>query len=252
MHHPAHSGTRLFGVSHRGSGKKPTLLASQSHNTPLSKGEQLAGQTSTEGIEKPAAPVFSASLAVDDTVVDEAVLVEQAKKGDRKAFRVLVERHQQSVALTAVSMLGRTSDVDDVVQEAFVRSYQTLDRFRGDASFATYVKKITINKSLDVLRRRKRFMGRFLSRDDEAQLLAEPATDARDAAELNERAQMVHAAINTLPPKHRAVVVLRMIEGYSTEETAQMLDLAYGTVLSRLSRAQKKLKDVLAPLITPA
>ncbi len=181
---------------------------------------------------------------------DDSALVARAKTGDRKAFRVLVERHQQSVALTVVSMLGRTSEVDDVVQDVFLRCYQTLDRFRGDASFSTYVKKIAINKSLDVLRRRKRFLGRFLSRDDETRYLAEPAMDVADEVEKNEQAKLVHAAIDLLPVKHRVVVVLRMIEGYSTEETADMLDLAYGTVLSRLSRAQKKLKDILAPLIT--
>ena len=182
--------------------------------------------------------------------MDDAALVERAREGDRKAFRELVERHQQGVALTVVSMIGRSSDVDDVVQDVFLRCYQTLERFRGDASFATYVKKIAINKSLDVLRRRKRFFGRFLSRDDETKFIAERVSDVRDEVDAQERAALVHAAINELPPKHRAVVVLRMIEGYSTEETAQMLGLAYGTVLSRLSRAQKKLKDLLAPLLT--
>ena len=181
--------------------------------------------------------------------VEDTVLVARAQQGDRKAFRELVERHQQGVARTVVSMLGRSSEVDDVVQDVFIRCYQTLDRFRGEASFSTYVKKIAVNKSLDVLRRRKRFLGRFLSRDDDGQHMAEPAIDTRKDLEKDERARLVHAAINKLSPKHRAVVVLRMIEGYSTEETAQMLNLAYGTVLSRLSRAQKKLEDSLAPLI---
>ena len=181
--------------------------------------------------------------------VDDRALVAEAQQGDRKAFRALVERHQQSVARTVVSMLGRSSDVDDVVQDVFIKCYQTLGKFRGDASFSTYVKKIAMNKSLDVLRRRKRFLGRFLSRDDENLHLLEPSDDIREVHEADERAKLVHHAIAQLPPKHRAVVVLRMIEGYSTEETAQMLDLAYGTVLSRLSRAQKKLEDLLAPLI---
>ncbi len=176
------------------------------------------------------------------------VLVERAREGDRKAFRALVDLYQESVTLTVVSMLGRSGEVDDAVQEAFIRCYQTLDRFRGEASFATYIKKIAINKSLDILRRRKRFFGRLLSRDDPQQAVVEPATDPQ-GLEQQERARLVHEAIATLPPKHRAVVVLRMIEGYSTEETAQLLDLPYGTVLSRLSRAQKKLKDVLAPLM---
>ncbi len=186
----------------------------------------------------------------DISSMDDDVLVARAQAGDRKAFRVLVERHQQSIAFTVTSMLGRTSEVDDVVQDVFLRCYQTLDKFRGEASFATYIKKMAANKSLDVLRRRKRFLGRFLSRDDETRYLEEPVSETGDPLETDERARMVHAAINKLPPKHRAVIVLRMIEGYSTEETAQMLNLAYGTVLSRLSRAQKKLKDTLTPLIT--
>lgn len=186
----------------------------------------------------------------DQAPVEDAVLVTRAQGGDRKAFRELVERHQQSITLTVVSMLGRSSDVDDVVQDVFLKCYQTLDKFRGEAAFATYIKKMAMNKSLDVLRRRKRFFGRFLSKDDETRFIAEPVYDTRDTIELDEQARFVHAAIDALPAKHRAVVVLRMIEGYSTEETAQLLDLAYGTVLSRLSRAQKKLKDVLAPLIS--
>ncbi|MEM8485227.1 MAG: RNA polymerase sigma factor [Bacteroidota bacterium] len=178
----------------------------------------------------------------------DMVLVEKAREGDRKAFRTLVDQYQESVALTVVSMLGRSAEVDDVVQEAFIRCYQTLYRFRGEASFATYIKKIAINKSLDVLRRRKRFFGRLLSRDDPQQVVDEQTTTP-EGLEQQERARLVHEAIAALPPKHRAVVVLRMIEGYSTEETAQLLDLPYGTVLSRLSRAQKKLKNVLAPLM---
>lgn len=193
--------------------------------------------------------LHSEKSKVPGVAADDVSLVERSQAGDRKAFRELVERHQQGVALTVTSMLGRSSDVDDVVQDVFLRCYQTLDRFRGDASFATYVKKIAINKSLDVLRRRKRFLGRFLSRDDDGQHIYEPSAPTQDSLEKREQTQMVQAAIQALPPKHRAVVVLRMIEGYSTEETAQMLDLAYGTVLSRLSRAQKKLKEILTPLI---
>ncbi len=190
----------------------------------------------------------SADTARATRSAEDMALVERAREGDRKAFRALVDQYQDSVTLTVVSMLGRSSEVDDVVQEAFIRCYQTLNKFRGDASFATYIKKIAINKSLDILRRRKRFFGRLLSRDDPGYVVNEPAAESGSVEE-QERSRLVHQAIATLPDKHRAVVVLRMIEGYSTEETAQMLDLPYGTVLSRLSRAQKKLKDVLAPLM---
>ena len=179
----------------------------------------------------------------------DQALVLRARAGDRKAFRELVEKYQLPIARTVVSMLGPSSEVDDVVQEVFLRCYETLDRFRGEASFSTYLKRIAINKSLDVLRRRKRFLGRFLSRDDEAYRLPEPALDGRMSYDAGERAEIVHAAIGTLSANHRAVVVLRMIEGYSTEETAEMLNLPYGTVLSRLSRAMNTLKATLSPYV---
>ena len=176
-------------------------------------------------------------------------LVVRAREGDRRAFRLLVERYEDDVAATVVAMLGPTAEVDDVVQEAFIRFYQTLDRFRGEAAVSTYLKRIAINRALDALRRRKRFLGRFRSRDDETRSAPEPSIEEDGRVEARERARLVHQAIDALPPKHRAVVVLRMIEGYSTEETAEMLGIPYGTVLSRLSRAHAKLKELLQPFI---
>ncbi len=176
-------------------------------------------------------------------------LVARARSGDRGAFRQIVERHQDRVTFTVVSMLGRGEEVDDVVQEVFISCYQSLDRFRGDAAIGTYLKKIAVNRSLDALRRRKRWMARFVSRDDDRRPLQEPAGESRPALESDERAALVHRAIAALPDKQKAVVVLRLIEGYSTEETADMLQIAYGTVLSRLSRATDTLKETLRPLL---
>ena len=189
------------------------------------------------------------SLTQQLAVPPDEELVARAREGDRRAFRLLVERHEDDVAATVVAMLGPTGEVDDVVQEAFIRFYQTLDRFRGEAAVSTYLKRIAINRALDALRRRKRFLGRFRSRDDETYPVPEPSIEEDGRVEARERARLVHQAIEALPPKHRAVVVLRMIEGYSTEETAEMLDIPYGTVLSRLSRAHAKLKELLQPFI---
>jgi len=176
-------------------------------------------------------------------------LVAQARQGNHHAFRLLVERHEDAIAATVTAMLGPTAEVDDVVQEVFIRFYQTLDRFQGKAALSTYLKRIAINRSLDALRRRKRLLGRFFSRDDETRHLPDPAAENDESLEAQERARLVHQAIQDLPPKHRAVVVLRLIEGYSTEETAALLDIPYGTVLSRLSRAHDKLKERLAPYL---
>ncbi len=162
---------------------------------------------------------------------------------------MLVERYEEDVAATVVAMLGPSAEVDDVAQEVFIRFYRALDQFRGEAAVGTYLTRIAINRSLDALRRRKRRLARFLSRDDEAARISEPALDADQRLDARERRRLVHRAIRALPPKHRAVMVLRMIEGYSTEETAEMLGLPYGTVLSRLSRAHAKLKAWLTPYL---
>ncbi len=198
---------------------------------------------------------MSATLAALTTptpqqaVPPDEELVARARQGDRRAFRILVERYEEDVAATVVAMLGPSAEVDDVAQEVFIRFYRALDQFRGEATVGTYLTRIAINRSLDALRRRKRRLARFLSRDDEAARISEPALDADQRLDARERRRLVHRAIRALPPKHRAVMVLRMIEGYSTEETAEMLGLPYGTVLSRLSRAHAKLKAWLTPYL---
>ena len=173
----------------------------------------------------------------------------RAQSGDRRAFRLLVERHEDGVARTVSSMLGRSAEVDDVVQEVFLRFYQTLDRFRGDAAPGTYLRRIAINRSLDVLRRRQRSLGRFFSRDDATALIQDiPAAEDGNLEQVD-RVRIVRKAIETLRPNHRAVVTLRLIEGYSTKETAQMLGIPTGTVLSRLSRASEHLRGLLRPIL---
>jgi RNA polymerase sigma-70 factor (ECF subfamily) len=180
----------------------------------------------------------------------DEVLVSLAAEGDRAAFRCLVEKYEGEVSATVGAMLGPSADVDDTVQEVFIRFFHSLNRFRGEAKVTTYLKRIAINRSLDILRRRKRVLSRFISRDDESHYLVEPVHDENASVVERERAVLVHRAVQALPSKHRAVIVLRLLEGYSTEETSEILDIPYGTVLSRLSRAQAKLKAALAPLIT--
>ena len=193
---------------------------------------------------------FSVKSVKTGDINSDGILINRIRAGDRDAFRNLVELYEEPVTLTVLSMVGRTGDVDDIVQDVFIRFYKTIDRYRGEASLKTYLKKIAINRSLDVLRRRKNVLSRFMSRDDDDNRLHEPVISGNEVHDKGERDRLVQKAIASLPEKQRAVVVLRMIEGYSTEETASMLDLAYGTVLSRLNRAMKKLKDILEPLVT--
>ena len=172
----------------------------------------------------------------------------QAREGSDEAFRRLVERYEGQVAATIVGILGPGPEADDAGQETFVKFYDALDQFRGESSVGTYLTRIATNTALDALKKRKRQACRQVSRDDPDAPLSERAeTDTHRTVELSERDRLVHRAIQQLDTKFRSVVVLRMMRGLSTKETAEVLDIPEGTVLSRLYRAKDKIKEALKP-----
>jgi RNA polymerase sigma-70 factor (ECF subfamily) len=177
--------------------------------------------------------------------LSEQELVRKAKQGDKNAFKELVKQNETRVAATVIGMLGNCPEAEDVGQETFIRFYRSLDKFRGDSSVGTYLTRIAINLSLNELKRQKRREKQFFARGEEK---LENAPDKNDRKNKKELKDIVHIGIEKLDPKYRAVVVLRLIEGYTTKETAQILRLPVGTVLSRLARAQNKLKEILTPL----
>ncbi len=177
----------------------------------------------------------------------DSELVKSAKSGDTHAFEQIVKNYESQVAATVIGMLGQCQAAEDVGQEVFIRFYKYLNSFREEATVGTYLTRIAINLCLNELKRRKRRQFFFKSTDDEPDF--EIASDETENMEGNENQAIVQHAIKKLEPNFRSVIVLRLIKGYSTEETAQMLKVPLGTVLSRLSRAQKKLKEHLAPYI---
>jgi len=185
----------------------------------------------------------------------DAELLARARAGDDRAFGVLVARYERAVAATVVGMLGRGDDADDVGQETFIRFHRALGTFRGDSSLKTFLIHIAMNLSLNALKRRRRSLLRFVSRDDgEARddaltNLPEPRVGPDGDVDTGELQELVRAAVARLGEKHRAVVVLRMFHEYSTKETADILGLPEGTVLSRLSRAMKELESQLRPYV---
>lgn len=177
----------------------------------------------------------------------ERALVDRAKQGEQAACRLLVEQHESAVAATVIGMLGAGDEADDVGQETFIRFFNSLDRFRFEASVRTYLQRIAINLSLNALKRRKRGVLRFLNVEEAGESAPAMQVQARSGNDEQEIREVVHAALDRLPPKHRPVVVLRMIEGYSTRETAELLGIPEGTVLSRLARAMDQLRGLLGP-----
>jgi len=177
--------------------------------------------------------------------LSEEDLIARARSGDSDAFKEIIRNYESRVAATVIGMLGQGPEAEDVGQEAFIRLYQSLAKFRGESSLGTYLTRIAINLSLNEIRRRRRRRKIFMTNSDET---IEALADTLDQKKQKEMNGLVQGAVQMLPPKFSAVIVLRLIDGYSTEETANILNLPVGTVLSRLSRAQMKLKKILTPL----
>jgi RNA polymerase sigma-70 factor (ECF subfamily) len=160
-------------------------------------------------------------------------------------------KYEQQVAKTVIGMLGKGPEAEDIGQETFMRFYRSLNQFKGDSSPGTYITRIAINLSLNELRRRKLkeriFFQKHQSQSDDD--LFNNLADKNDNNYRGEITRTVRKGIDLLDAKSRAVIVLRLIDGYSTSETAKILELPMGTVLSRLTRAQKKLKSILQPFL---
>jgi RNA polymerase sigma-70 factor (ECF subfamily) len=177
---------------------------------------------------------------------NENELVSASLEGDKLAFGEIVNRYRKMVARTVKGMLGDSVFAEDIGQEVFIRLYHSLAEFRGEAKLATYIQKIAVNLTLNEIKRRKRSFSMFSQKGDDE--IYEFDVADHDNEERRDAKEMVTSALMKLDPKFRIVVTMRMLQGYSTKETADALELPQGTVLSRLSRAQKQLKEILEKL----
>ena len=186
---------------------------------------------------------------------DDLTLVERVRTGDQRAFKLLVERYQRKVFSVALGMLKDKEEARDVAQEAFVKVYRYLDHFKGDASFYTWLYRIVMNLAIDHLRRKKKVteFDETVRKDD---ALADGASLPQSAHENPSKAiarkeltDKLHAALAELPEYHRAVIVLREVEGLSYEEMAKILKVPKGTIMSRLFHARRKMQERLVPYL---
>ena len=184
-------------------------------------------------------------------------LVRQAKLGEASAFRELVERYQQRAYSVAFGVLGNSEDARDVAQDSFLKAFKSLSRFRETSSFYTWLYRIVFNMAIDYRRKRYRQVelpvGRARDLDatsygientSRSPLLAKIPTPDQ-SLERNQIGAAIKEAIESLSPEHRAVVVLREIEGLSYSEISKVIKCSKGTVMSRLFHARRKLQKKL-------
>ena len=171
-------------------------------------------------------------------------LITKARKGNQQAFAAIVGRHEQGIRRIITGMLGQISGVDDIAQEVFIRFYKSINQFKGDAQLSTYLGRIAIRATLTAIEKRKKLNQRFPS---SLTVVRDQRPNQYEAIDRLELKDTIQSALNKISEDHRAVVVLRLVQGYSLEETATMLSLPKGTVASRLSRAQLALRKILKP-----
>lgn len=187
----------------------------------------------------------------DLSTLTDKELLQAVHRGEQEACTKLVKRYEGRVASTVKGMLGNTAEAEDIGQETFVRLFNSLESFREESKLETYLVRIAINLSINELRKRKRRYRFFSSfQEDSFEEGANLSSVSEFRYEAVESREAVQKAIASLKPKLRAVVVLRLIDGYSTGETAVILKIPQGTVLSRLARAQIRLKELLCPYVT--
>lgn len=187
----------------------------------------------------------------DESDID---LVRRVQRGDKRAFDLLVLKYQQKVAGVVSRYLHNQADIQDVVQEAFIKAYRALPKFRGDSAFYTWLYRIAINTAKNhLVSRSRRPPGSDVDAEVAEQLDVGVRLQSRATPEdllmMKEVESAIWDAINALPDELRTAITLREIDGMSYEEIAQAMDCPVGTVRSRIFRARETIDGVIQPLV---
>ena len=187
------------------------------------------------------------------TDADDQQLVEAAREGDRRAFQELYRRYERRVYAVAYGFLRNPEDALDIVQEAFIKVHRYLPKFEGQSSFYTWLYRITANLCIDHTRRRKR--KRDVEYDDRlrhdpnadsgAPIAGKVAGDAVSAVTDREIRKAFLESLEELSDKHRAVIVMREVQGLSYAEMADAMECSKGTIMSRLFHARRNMQKAL-------
>jgi RNA polymerase sigma factor (sigma-70 family) len=182
--------------------------------------------------------------------LDEAILIENLRRGDQSAFREIVEATKDMVYNTALGILQNTEDAEDITQEVFVQAYESIDKFKGESKLSTWLYRITVTKSIDQIRKKKRkkrfgFLQSMFGNDD---LVVHEPPDFNHPGVLldkKEDATLLFKSVEKLPENQKTAFVLNKMEGLSYQEVSEVMDTTVSSVESLLHRAKTNLKKML-------
>ena len=183
---------------------------------------------------------------------DESILVSEAKAGSYAAFEELVNRYEKKIYRLGMNITGNPEDAEDVLQETFLKAFKHLPEFREDSRFYTWIVRIAVNEALMKLRKRR--ASKEVSMEDtggdDGEVMVRDFADWKPNPEQQyaraELERILQDAAQSLPPSFRTVFHLRDVQGLSTEETANLLNLSAGAVKARLFRARLRLREDLS------
>ena len=185
----------------------------------------------------------------------DAILIEDVREGDMAALAALVEKYKRMAYRVAVKITNNHEDANDVVQDAFLKAYDSIHKFRMDSSFETWLYRIVVNLSINIVKRHKRRGECALSEEIIPQATAdvkrqvEFKNDPSIQAEKQELREWVTKAVDSLPIHHRTVVILHELEGLTHSEIASILNCSASTIRTRLHYARKRLRELLKPYV---
>ena len=188
----------------------------------------------------------------DLTQEEDETLVASAQRGEASAFDVLVERYKQRLYATVYHMTGNHEDANDLVQDAFIKAYKSLQSFKGQSSFYTWIYRIAINRTINFLKRRKD-RGHLSLNNVQSDVETDPdyvelmshVTHRREVG-LNELQEKLNEALQKLSEEHRAVVIMHDVQGMTHADIAKATGCSEGTVRSRLYYARQQLQGLLS------
>jgi RNA polymerase sigma-70 factor (ECF subfamily) len=180
--------------------------------------------------------------------IDDRRLIQECLKGRSAAYGELVRRYQDRLFNTVYRLVDNADDANDVVQEAFISAYQSLESFKGDAQFFTWLYRIAMNAAISLKRKRK--VALSIETGSKGDLSIDPIDETAfnqpgDLIEQQEQEAQLKDALNKLSPEHKAVLILKDIEGQKYEVIAEILQVPIGTIRSRLHRARMELRELM-------
>jgi RNA polymerase sigma-70 factor (ECF subfamily) len=182
---------------------------------------------------------------------DDLILIAQAQNDSQAAFRQLYERYHNKIHRLIGSMVGSAEDTNDIVQQTFTQAFRSLEKFKGQSSFYTWLYRIAVNATTDFRRKvsRQKEVGIDQTPQGSGKRAVELAAPREDGPEVElyrkELARLIRKALDSLSEEHRTVMVLREINGLSYTEIAEITGANLGTVMSRIHYGRKKLAEIL-------